>query len=62
MSPALFMNRLKEEMGADVFMVAVQPATTAFGEDLSASVDYALTELGEVIQGVIAQSQHEAGS
>lgn len=60
MSPALFMNRLKEETCADVFMLAVQPATTAFGEDLSPFVGCALTKLGDVIQGVIGQSEHEA--
>jgi len=62
MSPALIMNRLKEETGADVFMLAVQPDTTTFDEDLSVSLEYALTELAGVIERVIERRQREAGS
>ena len=50
---ALLLNRLKEETGADVFMVAIQPDTTAFGEGLSAEVNGALAELSDLIEAVV---------
>ena len=53
MSPALFMNRLKEETEADVFMLAVQPATAALGESLSAPVTLALSKLAGLMESVI---------
>jgi hydrogenase 3 maturation protease len=59
-SPALFMNRLKQETGADVFMIAVQPATTSFGESLSMPVRHALTELADRFQTAIEHMQHGA--
>lgn len=55
MSPALFMNRLKEETGADVFMLAVQPATAAFGKGLSAPVNRVLKIHAAVIENVTRQ-------
>jgi len=51
-SPAFFMNRLKEETGADVLMVAVQPATTAFGERLSTPVAQALAKLSNILEAI----------
>lgn len=53
LSPSLLMSQLKEETGADVFMVAVQPATTAFEEGLSAPVSRALTELADLIERIV---------
>ncbi len=53
MSPALFMNRLKDETGADVFLLAVQPAMTTFGEGLSVAVHRAVTELANHIESMI---------
>jgi hydrogenase 3 maturation protease len=50
---ALLLNRLKEETRADVFMVAIQPATTGFGEGLSARVDGAVAELSELIEALV---------
>jgi len=55
-SPALFISRLMEQTAADVFVVAVQPATTSFGERLSAPVERALTQLADLIESVIRQS------
>jgi hydrogenase maturation protease len=54
-SPALFMGRLKEETGANVIMLAVQPATTAFGKGLSAVVDRVLKRLVVVIEDATQQ-------
>ena len=50
--PILLMSRLKEETGADVFMVAIQPATTAFGEGVSAPVGQALAGLASLIESI----------
>jgi len=55
MSPAIFMNRLKNETGANVFMLAVQPATTVLGKGLSAPVNRVLKELVALIEGAIGQ-------
>jgi hydrogenase 3 maturation protease len=55
-SPALFMNRLKQETAADVFMIAVQPATTSFREPLSQPVTRALTELASLVEGVMGRT------
>ncbi len=52
-SPALLMNRLKEETGADVFMLALQPATTALGEGFSTPVRSVVTNLADLIASII---------
>ncbi len=53
LSPALFMRRLKEESGADVFLAAVQPATCAFGQRLSDAVSRSLVNLCDALEEVI---------
>ncbi len=58
-SPALFMNRLKEETGADVFLIAIQPATVSFGESLSPPVSQALTQLTELFYRLLTASRSE---
>lgn len=50
LSPALFMRRLKEESGADVFLAAVQPATRSLGESLSDPVTRSLATLCDAIE------------
>lgn len=50
LSPALFMRRLKEESGADVLLVAVQPAARSLDENLSDPVTQSLTKLRDVIE------------
>jgi len=60
LSPALFMRRLKEESGADVFLAAVQPATRALGESLSDPVSQMLAKLCNVIEDVIRLKQRRA--
>ena len=60
LSPALFMRRLKEESGADVFMAAVQPGTRALGESLSDPVSQMLAKLCNVIEDVIRLKQRRA--
>jgi hydrogenase 3 maturation protease len=54
MSPALFMRRLEELCGAGVVMLAVQPASTAFGEGLSPEVEACLTELEAVFREALS--------
>jgi len=44
-SPAMFMEFLKKETNANIFMIAVQPKTTQFGEGLSPEVTSAINEL-----------------
>jgi hypothetical protein len=47
------MNRLKEETDADVFMLALQPATTALGEGLSIPVKRVVTDLSNLLESII---------
>jgi hydrogenase 3 maturation protease len=58
LSPALFMRRLKEESGADVFLAAVQPATRSLGESLSDPVTRSLAKLCDAIEEGIRLNQH----
>lgn len=44
-SPRVFMNYLKEETGADVFMLAVQPKEAKLGERLSSPVKKAIEKI-----------------
>ncbi len=57
MSPTLFMSHLKQETQADVFMVAVQPATTTLAEAVSPAVDQALVELARLLVGFSRQAR-----
>lgn len=45
MSPALFMRQIEELCGARMLMLAVQPASTAFGQGFSSEVEACLEEL-----------------
>jgi len=54
MSPALFMRRLEEICGAKVVMLAVQPASTAFGEGISPEVESCLKELEAVFRETLS--------
>jgi hydrogenase 3 maturation protease len=49
LSPEMFIGRLEEDSGADVYMLAVQPASLAFGEEMSESVIRSLEEVQEMI-------------
>lgn len=46
-SPRVFMNYLKEETGADVFMLAIQPKEVGLGEGLSSPVKEAIEKIEE---------------
>lgn len=50
MSPALFMQQLEDLCGARILMLAVQPASTAFGQGLSREVEACLQELVSVFE------------
>lgn len=50
MSPALFMRQLELLCGARILMLAVQPASTAFGQGLSREVEACLEELLTVFE------------
>lgn len=56
-SPALFMRRLKEESGADVFLAAIQPKTQVLGKSLSDPVTRSLAELCNLIMDVLRLNQ-----
>ena len=44
-SPRMFMDFLKKETTAKIFMIAVQPKNTEFGQDLSPEVTSAINDL-----------------
>ncbi|HEA46839.1 MAG TPA: hydrogenase 3 maturation endopeptidase HyCI [bacterium] len=46
-SPGVFMTYLKEETGADVFMLAIQPREVRLGEGLSSPVKRAIEKVEE---------------
>jgi len=46
-SPGVFMNYLKEETGADVFMLAVQPKEVRLGDGVSSPVERAMERIGK---------------
>ncbi len=48
-SPATFMRLLREETGADVFMLAVQPASLRLGEQMSEPVKNAAEEIAKTL-------------
>jgi hydrogenase 3 maturation protease len=50
MSPALFMRQLEDLCGARILMLAVQPASTAFGQGLSREVEGSLEVLLTVFE------------
>gem|GEM_PF-4054216 len=54
MSPALFMRQLEDLCGARILMLAVQPASTAFGQCLSREVEACLEELVTVFEEAFA--------
>ena len=45
-SPGVFMNYLKEETGADVFMLAVQPREVKLGKGLSSPIKKMIEKIG----------------
>ncbi len=49
LTPTLVMERLEDETGARVVMLAIQPASTRFGEPLSPPVMQAIEELSRLI-------------
>ncbi len=49
LSPAMFIEYLETETGADIYMLAVQPENIAFGADMSDSVKAALEEVAKRI-------------
>jgi len=50
-SPALFMERLEKDTGAEVLMLAVQPERLEFGAPLSARVEETLEALAALLRG-----------
>ncbi len=54
MSPALFMTQLEDLCGARTLMLAVQPASTAFGQGLSREVEACLEKLVTVFREAFA--------
>ncbi|MBU2540797.1 MAG: hydrogenase 3 maturation endopeptidase HyCI [Candidatus Omnitrophica bacterium] len=53
-SPRMFLDYLKKETGADIYMLGIQPEDVSFGEGLSESVKGALEE----IVGLIREAEH----
>ena len=51
LSPVLVMERLENETGASVFMLAVQPETLKLGNPLSPAVNLLLTVLPDILPG-----------
>lgn len=51
LSPVLVMERLENETGASVFMLAVQPGTLKLGNPLSPAVNLLLTVLPDILPG-----------
>ena len=50
LSPVLFIEYLENETDADIYMLAVQPETTAFGEEVSTNMAKALDEISQLIE------------
>ena len=44
-SPDMFIGYLEKETGADIYMLAVQPESVSFGEEMSGSVERAIEEI-----------------
>lgn len=51
LSPVLIMERLESETGAEVFMLAIQPADITLGAPLSPAVNNLLTTLPDLLPG-----------
>ncbi len=49
-SPVMFIEYLENQTGADIYMLAVQPETVGFGEEMSDSVKKALEEISVLIK------------
>ena len=56
-SPDMFINYLQGETSADVYMLAVQPGSVSFGEDMSASVKGAIDEITGIIKSLISNAE-----
>ncbi len=52
LSPVLVMERLENETGASVFMLAIQPATLELGASISPAVNLLLTTLPDLLPGM----------
>ncbi len=52
-SPAMFMDYLKQETGADIYMLGVQPQDVSFGSEMSEAVVKALIQISELIKEII---------
>ncbi|MFH1553096.1 MAG: hydrogenase 3 maturation endopeptidase HyCI [Candidatus Omnitrophota bacterium] len=50
LSPAMFIEYLEKETGADIYMLAVQPENLSFGDEMSDSVKRTLEELAALIE------------
>lgn len=48
-SPATFIKFLEKETGGDIFMIAVQPKNTGFGQELSKEVSERIENLQELL-------------
>ncbi|NQT32655.1 MAG: hydrogenase 3 maturation endopeptidase HyCI [Candidatus Omnitrophica bacterium] len=51
LSPVMFIEYLEQETKADIYMLAVQPENTGFGEDMSDRVKKAIEEIVEELTG-----------
>ncbi|MBN2587458.1 MAG: hydrogenase maturation protease [Candidatus Fermentibacteraceae bacterium] len=52
LSPVLVMERLEEETGAAVFLLAIQPKCLDFGAPLSGEMETVLAQLPEALLGI----------
>lgn len=50
---SLFMDYLKKETGADIFLLAIQPGTTKLGEEMSSEVKDALQLLKDRLRQIL---------
>lgn len=61
LSPALVMERLETETGADVYLMGIQPGTVEFGAPLSSSVASMLDVLPDVLRRLAGSSSRSSG-
>lgn len=49
LSPSVFIGYLEEKLKANIYILGIQPATTSFGEKISASIEKTLEELSNLV-------------
>lgn len=49
LSPKMFIDYLKEDTKADIYMLGVQPESLAFGEEMTGQLKKTLNEIAEII-------------